>query len=72
MVNQHSVTGPDLRRQFTERPPRESALGGGFDHAAEQVVALFRHRVCAAIVAVRAEAICSLRCFSPAASMARY
>ncbi len=72
MVNQHTVTGPDLPGEVTQRSSGESALGGRFDHTAEQGVAPLRHRGCAVIAIREAAAICSLRCFSPAASMARY
>ena len=72
MVNQHAVTGTDLRREVAQRSSGKSSIGSRLDYAAEQVVASLGHLAGTAAAALEAPAICSLRCFSPAASMARY
>src|SRR5207253_3200175 len=72
MVNQHAVAGPDLSGEIAQRSSCEPAIGRRLDDAAEQVVAAFGHLARACVAVLDAAAACSLRCFSPAASIARY
>ena len=71
MVNQHAVTGADLRREVAQRPSGEPPLGGRLDDAAQQVVTPPGQLALTAAATLEVAATRSLCCFSPAASMAR-